>query len=81
MPTADQAAATDGIGLVGTRDGKIVVLRAGESVWSPAGEEHFTGYGAAELDRRPAAGRHIPVGAVDAGNLSPKRATDMRRNS
>ena len=29
--------------LVGTRDGKTVVLRAGESAWTPAGEEHFHG--------------------------------------
>lgn len=34
---------TDGIGLVGTRDGGTVRLRAGESVWTPAGEEHFHG--------------------------------------
>jgi quercetin dioxygenase-like cupin family protein len=34
---------TDGVGLVGTRDGQAVVLRAGESVWTPAGEEHFHG--------------------------------------
>jgi quercetin dioxygenase-like cupin family protein len=34
---------TDGTGLVGTRDGRTVVLRAGESVWTPAGEEHFHG--------------------------------------
>jgi quercetin dioxygenase-like cupin family protein len=34
---------TDGAGLVGTRDGHTVVLRAGESVWTPAGEEHFHG--------------------------------------
>ena len=34
---------TDGIGLAGTRDGKTVVLRAGESVRTPAGEEHFRG--------------------------------------
>jgi quercetin dioxygenase-like cupin family protein len=34
---------TDGVGLVGTRDGHTVVLRAGESVWTPAGEEHFHG--------------------------------------
>ncbi len=34
---------TDGIGLVGTRDGHTVLLRAGESVWTPAGEEHFHG--------------------------------------
>jgi quercetin dioxygenase-like cupin family protein len=25
---------TDGVGLVGTRDGKTVVLRSGESVWT-----------------------------------------------
>jgi quercetin dioxygenase-like cupin family protein len=34
---------TDGVGLVGTRDGHTVLLRAGESVWTPAGEEHFHG--------------------------------------
>jgi quercetin dioxygenase-like cupin family protein len=34
---------TDGVGLVGTRDGDTVLLRAGESVWTPAGEEHFHG--------------------------------------
>ena len=34
---------TDGVGLVGTRDGHTVTLRAGESVWTPAGEEHFHG--------------------------------------
>ena len=34
---------TDGVGLVGTRDGHTMVLRAGESVWTPAGEEHFHG--------------------------------------
>lgn len=34
---------TDGVGLVGTRDGRTVVLRAGESVWTPSGEAHFHG--------------------------------------
>ena len=34
---------TDGVGLVGTRDGKTVLLTAGESVWTPAGEDHFHG--------------------------------------
>lgn len=34
---------TEGVGLVGTRDGRSVRLRAGESVWTPAGEEHFHG--------------------------------------
>jgi quercetin dioxygenase-like cupin family protein len=34
---------TDGVGLVATRDGNAVLLRPGESVWTPAGEEHFHG--------------------------------------
>lgn len=34
---------TDGVGLVGSRDGTTVVLRAGQSVWTPAGEEHWHG--------------------------------------
>jgi quercetin dioxygenase-like cupin family protein len=34
---------TDGVGLVGTRDGTTVLLRAGETVWTPAGQEHFHG--------------------------------------
>jgi quercetin dioxygenase-like cupin family protein len=34
---------TDGVGLVGTRDGRAVLLLAGESVWTPADEEHFHG--------------------------------------
>lgn len=34
---------TGGTGLVGSRDGNAVVLRAGESVWIPADEEHFHG--------------------------------------
>ncbi len=40
---------TDGIGLVGTRNGDAVVIRAGESVWTPAGEEHFHGGTAANM--------------------------------
>ena len=40
---------TDGIGLVGSRNGGAVVLRAGESVWTPAGEEHFHGGTAAHM--------------------------------
>jgi quercetin dioxygenase-like cupin family protein len=34
---------TDGVGLVATRDGTAVRLRAGETVWTPAGEEHWHG--------------------------------------
>ncbi|WP_330455610.1 cupin domain-containing protein [Streptomyces sp. NBC_00820] len=34
---------TDGVGLVGTRDGSVVRVSAGETVKCPAGEEHWHG--------------------------------------
>lgn len=34
---------TDGIGLAATRDGSTVRMRAGDTVWTPAGEEHWHG--------------------------------------
>src|SRR5690242_8320855 len=34
---------TDGVGLVSTRDGTTVRLRAGESAWTPPGQEHWHG--------------------------------------
>jgi quercetin dioxygenase-like cupin family protein len=34
---------TDGVGLVGTRDGNVLRVRAGETVKCPAGEEHWHG--------------------------------------
>ena len=34
---------TDGVGLVATRDGTAIRLRAGDSVWTPAGEQHWHG--------------------------------------
>ncbi|MFJ9197590.1 (R)-mandelonitrile lyase [Streptomyces flaveolus] len=34
---------TDGVGLVGTRDGRVVRVSAGETVKCPAGEEHWHG--------------------------------------
>ncbi|MDF6041064.1 cupin domain-containing protein [Streptomyces sp. JH14] len=34
---------TDGIGLVGTRDGKVVRVCAGQTVKCPPGEEHWHG--------------------------------------
>ena len=33
----------DGTGFVGTRDGRVVRIRAGETVWTPPGEEHWHG--------------------------------------
>lgn len=34
---------TDGLGLVGTRDGTVVVLRPGDTVYTPPGQEHWHG--------------------------------------
>lgn len=34
---------TEGVGFVGTRDGRVVRMRAGDTVWTPPGEEHWHG--------------------------------------
>ena len=34
---------TDGVGLVATRDGTTIRIRPGDTVWTPAGEEHWHG--------------------------------------
>jgi quercetin dioxygenase-like cupin family protein len=34
---------TAGVGLVGNRDGQVIRMRAGDTVWTPAGEEHWHG--------------------------------------
>lgn len=34
---------TDGIGLVGSRDGTTIVLRPGDAIWTPPGEHHWHG--------------------------------------
>lgn len=34
---------TQGVARVGTRDGRVVEARAGQSVWCPPGEEHWHG--------------------------------------
>ena len=32
---------TEGVGLVGTRDGKVIRMRAGDTVYTPPSEEHW----------------------------------------
>lgn len=32
-----------GVGLIGTRDGTVEVMQAGDTVWIPPGEEHWHG--------------------------------------
>jgi quercetin dioxygenase-like cupin family protein len=40
---------TDGLGLVVTRDGTVIRLRPGDTVWAPPGEEHWHGATAANM--------------------------------
>ncbi len=40
---------TEGVGLVGTRDGGTIRIQPGDTVWAPAGEEHWHGATAATL--------------------------------
>ena len=34
---------TDGVGLVQARGGEVIVVHAGDVIWTPAGEEHWHG--------------------------------------
>jgi quercetin dioxygenase-like cupin family protein len=34
---------TEGVGLVVNRDGTVIRMRAGDTVWTPPGEEHWQG--------------------------------------
>ena len=34
---------TEGEGLIATRDGRVIRVRAGDTVWTPAGEQHWHG--------------------------------------
>ncbi len=34
---------TDGVGLVVSRDGSVIRMRPGDTVWTPPGEEHWHG--------------------------------------
>lgn len=33
----------DGVGFVATRDGSVIRMQAGDTVWTPAGEDHWHG--------------------------------------
>jgi quercetin dioxygenase-like cupin family protein len=40
---------TDGIGLVGTRDGTVIRMRPGDTVYTPPGEDHWHGATASNM--------------------------------
>ena len=42
-PVGQTLHVTDGVGLVATRDGTVIRMRAGDTVYTPPGEEHWHG--------------------------------------
>lgn len=42
-PAGQHMIVTSGVALTGTREGKVIEFRAGESVWCPAGIDHWHG--------------------------------------
>ncbi len=62
---------TEGLGLVGTRDGAVVRVRAGDTVISPAGEEHWHGAAADTLMSHLAMLESLPGGEDPTTWLDP----------
>jgi quercetin dioxygenase-like cupin family protein len=74
---------TDGVGVVATRDGTTIRIRAGDTVWTPAGEEHWHGGTAdnmmchyAILDEAPAADATTWLEPVTDEQYDAAQATD-----
>lgn len=42
-PAGQHMIVTDGVALTGTRDGKVIEFKKGETVWCPAGIDHWHG--------------------------------------
>ena len=58
---------TDGVGLVASRDGTTIRLRAGESVWTPPGQEHWPRPFIAILPERVSEQRKVPLSWENKG--------------
>jgi quercetin dioxygenase-like cupin family protein len=74
---------TDGVGVVATRDDTTIRIRAGDTVWTPAGEEHWHGGTAdnmmchyAILDETPAADATTWLEPVTDEQYDAAQATD-----
>lgn len=67
---------TEGVGLVGTRDGQVVRVRAGDTVVCPADEEHWHGAAAATFMSHLAMLESLPGGEDPTAWLEP--VTDER---
>jgi quercetin dioxygenase-like cupin family protein len=62
---------TEGVGLVGTRDGSVVRVRAGDTVICPPDEEHWHGAGADTFMSHLAMLENLPDGADPTTWLEP----------
>jgi quercetin dioxygenase-like cupin family protein len=62
---------TDGVGLVGTRDGQVVRVRAGDTVVCPPDEEHWHGASADTFMSHLAMLENLPDGADPTTWLEP----------
>ena len=62
---------TEGVGLVGTRDGSVVRVRAGDTVICPPGEEHWHGAAANTFMSHLAMLEALPDGADPTSWLEP----------
>jgi len=62
---------TEGVGLVGTRDGSVVRVRAGDTVICPPGEEHWHGGAADTFMSHLAMLEALPDGADPTTWLEP----------
>jgi quercetin dioxygenase-like cupin family protein len=74
---------TEGVGLVGTRDGSVVCVRAGDTVVCPPGEEHWHGAAADTFMSHLAMLENLPGGGDPTTWLEPVpdeqyRAADQR---
>jgi quercetin dioxygenase-like cupin family protein len=69
---------TEGVGLVGTRDGSVLRVRAGDTVVCPPGEEHWHGAGADTFMSHLAMLENLPGGQDPTTWLEPVPEEDYR---
>ena len=62
---------TEGVGLVGTRDGSVLRIRAGDTVTCPPGEEHWHGAAADTFMSHLAMLENLPGGGDPTAWLEP----------
>jgi quercetin dioxygenase-like cupin family protein len=62
---------TEGVGLVGTRDGNVLHIRAGDTVSCPPDEEHWHGAGAGTFMSHLALTENLPDGGDPTTWLEP----------